>query len=57
MLKYLKPKTTKKINKKGPYFKSMFLISKNLSDNNEKRIFEPSRGGIGIRLKKPNNKL
>ena len=57
MLRYLKPKKTKNINKNGPYLKSRFLISENFSGSREKRIFEPSRGGIGIRLKKPSNKL
>ncbi len=51
------PKKMKKIRMKNPYCKRNNFIFSNLSGKNVKRIWDPSKGGIGIKLKIPHIKL
>ena len=47
----------KKIKIKKPQRERKTLKLKNLAGKSEKRTFEPSSGGIGIKLKKAKTKL
>jgi hypothetical protein len=52
-----KPKTTKRITRIIPYFSNSKILYCQAKGRKGNITFEPSKGGIGIKLKTPSNKF